>query len=182
MSAARARSATVSFISSGDFITPFFWRTFLVLGLDEIASKSSAFFSGVFGIASTVFFSALFFAILFGKVGVEGLAVSSSELWRISCLRFSRNRLTLSLVCCRIFSLLSSFASFSSCFFFLLNCKLLLFLLLRPPCHANICLLRFAFVLFHVGNFALTISLVVLSVCFSFLLTFVLSTRKSGEV
>ena len=99
MSAARARSATVSFISSGDFITPFFRSTFLVLGLDEIASKSSAFFPGVFGIASAVFFSALFFAILFGKVGVEGLAVSSSELWRISCLRFSRNRLTLSLVC-----------------------------------------------------------------------------------
>ena len=54
-------------------------------------------------------------------MGVEGLAVSSSELWRISCLRFSRNRLTLSLVCCRIFALLSSFASFSSCFFFLLQ-------------------------------------------------------------
>ena len=49
LSAARARGAFISALSLG-FITPLFVRIFFVLGLDEIVSKSSAFFSGVFGL------------------------------------------------------------------------------------------------------------------------------------
>ena len=121
ISAARARSDVISSTSLGVFISPFCTKMFLVRGLGEIAWKSSAFFAGVCGRTSTVFLTARVFAILFLKAGLAKQVLSSPLFpvsFRISPLRFSRNRWTLSRVCCRILFLLLSASRFSSCFCF----------------------------------------------------------------
>lgn len=92
ISTTRARSDEISSTSSGVFIGPFFAKIFLVRGLEEIVWKSSAFFAGVCGRASTVFLRAQVLTVMFLKAEVAKHVLSSLLFPASFCISYNGTR------------------------------------------------------------------------------------------